>query len=285
MTAVTVVGSINLDLVASGAPLPRAGETVTGASLARHPGGKGANQALAAARLGARVRLVGRVGADPFAEEALALLRSEGVDLSGVAVDPQAPTGVALIAVSPKGENQIVVAPGANAAFAAEQLTGLIEGALICQLELPIAAVAAAVAAAPGFVALNLAPAAEVPQSLLARADLIVVNETEAAFYGQGLRQAPGLVALTLGARGAVLLRAGAQVAEATPPPITPIDTTGAGDAFVAALVVALAESQPQSRALAFACAAGALAATRPGAQTSLPSRAEMEAVLSKASA
>jgi ribokinase len=285
VTAVTVVGSINLDLVASGAPLPRAGETVIGASLGRHPGGKGANQALAAARLGAKVRLVGCVGADPFAEEALALLRGEGVDLSAVAVDPQAPTGVALIAVSPEGENQIVVAPGANAAFTAEQLTAPIEGALICQLELPLAAVAAAAAAASGFVALNLAPAAEVPQRLLARADLIVVNETEAAFYGEALRRAPGLVALTLGPRGAVLLRAGAQVAEAAPPPITPVDTTGAGDAFVAALVVALAEGQAHGRALAFACAAGALAATRPGAQTSLPSRAEVEAILSKACA
>jgi ribokinase len=116
MIPVDVVGSINLDIVAAGARLPGPGETVTGAMLARHPGGKGANQALAAARLGAKVRMFGRVGADPFAEEALALLRAGGLDLSGVGVDPVAPTGVALIAVSPDAENQIVVAPGGSKA-------------------------------------------------------------------------------------------------------------------------------------------------------------------------
>ncbi len=277
---ITVVGSVNLDLVASGAPLPAAGETVTGAVLARHPGGKGANQALAAARLGAQVRLTARVGADPFANEALALLRAEGVDLSAVAVDPVAPTGVALIAVSPSGENQIVVAPGANATFMPDQLTAAIEGALICQLELPIPTVAAAVAQARGFVALNLAPATEIPEALLARADLIIVNETEAAFYGPALHRAEGLVALTLGARGAELYRHGEKVAAATPPRVRVVDTTGAGDAFVGALVVALIENQPPGEALAFACAAGALAATRPGAQPSLPRRAEVEAIL-----
>lgn len=277
---ITVVGSVNLDLVASGAELPAAGETVTGAVLARHPGGKGANQALAAARLGAQVRLTARVGADPFANEALALLRAEGVDLSAVAVDPVAPTGVALIAVSPSGENQIVVAPGANATFTPDQLTAAIEGALICQLELPIPTVAAAVAQAPSFVALNLAPATEIPEALFARADLIIVNETEAAFYGPALHRAEGLVALTLGARGAELYRHGEKVAAATPPKVRVVDTTGAGDAFVGALVVALIENQPPGEALAFACAAGALAATRPGAQTSLPRRAEVEAIL-----
>ena len=277
---ITVVGSVNLDLVASGAPLPAAGETVTGAVLARHPGGKGANQALAAARLGAQVRLAARVGADPFANEARALLRAEGVDLSAVAVDPSAPTGVALIAVSPSGENQIVVAPGANATFTPDQLTAAIEGALICQLELPIPTVAAAVAQARDFVALNLAPATEIPEALLARADLIIVNETEAAFYGPALHRAEGLVAITLGARGAELYRHGEKVAAATPPKVRVVDTTGAGDAFVGALVVALIENQPPGEALAFACAAGALAATRPGAQTSLPRRAEVEAIL-----
>src|ERR1700712_5770373 len=121
---ITVVGSINLDFVASAPRLPRAGETVTGATLARHPGGKGANQALAARRLGAWVRLLAQVGDDPLADEALALLRAEGVDLSGCAVDPAAPTGVALIAVGPDGENQIVVAPGANAGFTPDRLRG-----------------------------------------------------------------------------------------------------------------------------------------------------------------
>lgn len=280
MTAVTVIGSVNLDLVASGAKLPAPGETVVGATLARHPGGKGANQALAAARLGAKVRLIARVGADPFAGEALALLRAEGVDLSGVAVDPDVPTGAALIAVSPQGENQIVVASGANLAFRPEHLPGPVEGALILQLEIPLDTLGAALAQAAGFVAINLAPAAPVPDNLFARADLIVVNELEAAFYGDQLHKAQGLVALTLGARGAALYRGAEKLAEAAPPKVAVVDTTGAGDAFVAALTLALAEGQAPAEALAFACAAGALAATRPGAQSSLPTRAEVEAIL-----
>lgn len=277
--AITVVGSVNLDLVATAATLPAPGETVTGATLARHPGGKGANQALAARRLGAQVRLMARVGADAMADEALALLRQDGVDLSGCAADPSAPTGVALIAVDARGENLIVVAPGANAGFAAAGLGDPVEEALICQLELPIATVAHAVALAQGFVAVNLAPAAEVPPAVLERADLIVVNEAEAAFYDGRLLGSRGMVAVTLGARGARLYRGGALIAEASPPPVVAIDSTGAGDAFVAALTVALLEGQEPKAALAFACAAGALAATRPGAQSSLPWRVEVEAL------
>lgn len=282
-TQITVVGSVNLDFVATAATLPAPGETVTGATLARHPGGKGANQALAAQRLGADVKLVGRVGADSLADEALALLDAEGVDLSACAVDEAAATGVALIAVAAGGENQIVVAPGANAAFTPERLAHATRGALICQLELPLATVAKAVAEAEGFVCLNLAPAAPMPPETLARADLIVVNETEAAFYGTPLDDLPGLVAVTWGAKGAALYRAGRQIAVAAPPPVTAVDTTGAGDAFVAALTLALLEGQPPEAALRFACAAGALAATCPGAQPSLPTRAEVEARLESA--
>ena len=277
---ITVVGSVNLDFVATAARLPAPGETVTGAVLSRHPGGKGANQALAARRLGARVRLVASVGADAMAAEALALLRAEGVELGGCLADAGASTGVALIAVSAKGENQIVVAPGANAGLTPELLAGPIEGALICQLELPVATVAKAVGLATGFVCVNLAPAAPVPAAVLARADLVVVNEAEGAFYGAGLRDRPGLTAVTLGARGAALFRDGEAVAEAEPPRIVAVDSTGAGDAFVAALTLALLEGQAEARALAFACAAGALAATRAGAQPSLPTRAEVEALL-----
>lgn len=280
---ITVLGSINLDLVATADTLPAPGETVIGAVLARHPGGKGANQALAALRLGAEVTLIGRVGADAFADEALALLKAEGADLSRCAVDPQAPTGAALIAVSRAGENQIVVASGANMAFTPDLLEGPIEGALICQLEMPIQTIAKAVALAQGFVCLNLAPAAEVPQAMLARADLIVVNEIEAAFYGDRLHQTPGLVAVTWGGRGAGLFRAGEQIAAATPPKVTVVDTTGAGDSFVAALTIALLEGRDHHAALAFACATGALAATKAGAQTSLPRRAEVEAILAQA--
>ena len=280
MSAITVIGSVNLDFVATAASLPAPGETVTGATLARHPGGKGANQALAARRLGADVSLVARVGADGLADEALALLAAEGVDLEQCDTDAAAATGVALIAVAAGGENQIIVAPGANAAFTPDHLTAPAAGALICQLELPLETVAAAVAQASGFVCLNLAPAAPLAPAALARADLIVVNETEAAFYGPALHDLPGLIAVTWGARGAGLFQGGRQLAAAAPPPVEAVDATGAGDAFVGALVVALLEGQPHAAALAFACTAGALAATRPGAQPSLPTRAEVEACL-----
>ena len=281
MAQITVVGSVNLDIVATAATLPAPGETVTGASLARHPGGKGANQALAAARLGARVALAACVGADAMAKEAVALLAAEGVDLAGVQALSAQPTGVALIAVDAKGENQIVVAAGANGAFTADHLPEAIDGALICQLEIPIDTVVRAVERTAGFVCLNLAPAAEVPAGLLSRADLIVANQTEAAFYGAHLHDGGGLVAVTLGARGAALFRAGEQIAVALPPKVEAVDATGAGDAFVGALVVALVEGQEPHDALNFACAAGALAATQAGAQPSLPRRAQVDAVTS----
>ena len=284
MTAprITVVASINLDLVAVGATLPAPGETVTGAVLGRYPGGKGANQALAARRLGAEVDVIGRVGDDAMAEEALALLRADGVDLSAVSVDPDLPTAVALIAVNAAGENQIVVASGANGAIRPEHLPPRIDDALMLQLEAPQDTVAAAVARAAGFVCINLAPAAAVPDEILKRADLLVVNDLEAAFYGPPLTAAPGLVAITHGARGASLYRAGKLLCEAAPPKVAAVDTTGCGDTFVGALTVALLEGLPEPRALAFACAAGALAATKPGAQTSLPTRAEVDALMSR---
>ncbi len=283
MTAITVIGSVNLDFVATGRALPAPGETVTGAILARHPGGKGANQALAAQRLGADVKLVARVGADSLADEALRLLNAEGVDLAACAIDADVSTGVALIAVAANGENQIVVAPGANATFTPERLIQASSGALICQLELPLETVAKAVAEATGFVCLNLAPAAAMPAETLARADLIVVNETEAAFYGEALHALPGLIAVTWGAKGAGLYRGGQQIAAAAPPPVVALDTTGAGDAFVGAITLALLEGQAPEAALKFACAAGALAATRAGAQPSLPTRAEVDARLESA--
>lgn len=279
---ITVVGSINLDFVASAASLPRAGETVTGATLARHPGGKGANQALAAEKLGAEVCLIGRVGNDAMAGEALALLEEFGVDLSGVTTDLAAATGVALIAVDPSGENQIVVAAGANHMVTPEDLPARIEGPLIVQLELPIETVEAAVGRATGFVCANLAPAAPVSEAFLRRCDLIVVNETEAAFYGELLHHGGGRVVITKGADGAALYQRGVMIAQARPPTVTAIDATGAGDAFVGAITVAVLDNLVPEDALAFACAAGALAATRPGAQPSLPLRDEVEALVSR---
>ncbi len=277
---ITVVGSVNLDLVATADRLPAPGETVLGGTFASHPGGKGANQALAARRLGADVSLVAKVGRDAHADEALALLKQDGVDLSGVSVSEVAPTGVALITVAPDGENQIVVAPGANGVLGVDDLPSRIEGALIGQHEVPLETMAEAAVRCSGFVAFNLAPAMDVPEAILNRADLLVVNETEADFYGETrLLAAGGLVAVTLGARGAVLFRDGQEVARAAPPAVSVIDATGAGDTFTAALTVALLEKQSDAQALSFACAAGALATTKAGAQPALPSRSEVDAL------
>lgn len=277
---ITVVGSVNLDLVASGAPLPHPGETVTGARLARYPGGKGANQALAAARLGHKVRLVAAVGNDDMAEEALKLLRAGGVDLSATHYLNGETTGVALIAVSPEGENLIVVCPGANNALTPGDVDGAPIEHMLGVLEVPVPALIAAARRATGFVALNLAPALTVPDALLAEADLLVVNETEAAFYGAALHAPGRLVAISLGSAGAELWKGGARIAAAKPPAVHVVDTVGAGDTFFAALSCALIEGQDETAALTFAVAAGAAACTKPGAQPSLPPRAEVEALL-----
>lgn len=277
---ITVVGSVNLDLVASADRLPAPGETVMGGAFASHPGGKGANQALAARRLGADVSLIAKVGRDANADEALALLKQDSVDLSGVHVSEVAPTGVALITVAPDGENQIVVAPGANAALTATDLPPRIEGALMGQHEVPLETLADAIARCEGFVALNLAPAMETSDTILRRADLLIVNETEADFYGEAkLLASGGLVAITLGSRGAVLFRDGQEIARAAPPAVSVVDATGAGDTFCGALVVALLEGRPAAEALSFACAAGALATTKPGAQPALPMRRDVDAL------
>lgn len=281
MTDIVVVGSVNLDLSATVARLPEPGETITGASLSRFPGGKGANQALAARRLGANVQLVGCVGDDAAADEALALLREDGVDLSHLQVLPDNPTGIALICVAPSGENQIVVAPGANAAMEPGALVHGSADALICQLEIPADVIAGAANQFKGFFCANLAPAKEIDATVLQRADLVIVNETEAAWYGETLSACRGLVATTYGSRGASIRKGGALIAEAEPPAVTAVDTVGAGDAFTAALTVALVEGQEPPEALRFACAAGAAAAMRAGAQPSLPTRAEVDALLS----
>ncbi len=261
----TVVGSINLDLVARVERLPRAGETLTGGELDRFPGGKGANQAVAAARLGARVRLVGAVGEDPFADEALAGLRGAGVELE---LERVATTGVALILVDDAGENQIVVAPGANAHLTPRT----VEGPVLCQLEVRDEVVVEAARRA-SFVALNAAPARAVD----IEPDLLVVNELEHEVVSRGK-----LVAVTYGARGAALFRGGVEVARAAPPEVEAVDGTAAGDAFTAALVVGLLEGRPEQDALERACAAGALAASRLGAQPSLPTAAEVAAILAR---
>jgi ribokinase len=278
---IAVVGSVNLDIVATVDRLPVAGETVSGRTLSHHPGGKGANQALAARRLGAEVQLIARVGSDAAADQALALLRAEGVDLSQCLPMDHAPTGVALIGVSADGENQIIVVPGANGHLTPDDVQGIEADALIVQLEVPVETVAAAVAGFRGLVVVNLAPAMPVPQAIIERADVIVVNETEAAFYASRLPHREGVdLVVTLGGDGARLSSGGSVKASATPPLVTVVDTTGAGDTFVAALTLAGLEGRDAKGRLAFACAAGALATTRPGAQPSFPTRADVDAIL-----
>ncbi|KCZ84529.1 ribokinase [Hyphomonas adhaerens MHS-3] len=277
---ITIVGSINLDIVATGPALPRPGETVGGARLARHPGGKGANQALAARRLGADVQLVGAVGADDMADEALNLLQAGGVDLAQVANVNGETTGVALIAVdATSGENLIVVCPGANNVLRPDDVAHLPITHMMGVLEVPVPTLLAAAQKATGFVSLNLAPALPVPDALLAEADLICVNETEAEAYGDQLSVSGAYVAVSLGAQGAVLYKAGEEIARAVPPKVQVVDTVGAGDTFTAALTVALIEGMAPQDALAFAVTAGALACTRPGAQPSLPQRRDVDAL------
>jgi ribokinase len=267
---ITVVGSANIDLVARCERLPRAGETVTDAVFERVAGGKGANQAVAAARLGAQVRFVGRIGRDDLV---LRSLEREGIDVSGVVRD-EGEGGVALILVDASGENVIVVAPGANRRLEPGQVEVGEADAVMCQLEVPAAAVAAAAAGAR-FFCLNAAPARG---PLAFEPDLLVVNRYEYEVAGPYA----GLVAVTSGAEGAVLLERGKEVARARPPHVHAVDGTAAGDAFCAALVVALLQGDERADALRRACAAGALAASRPGAQPSLPTAVEVDSILDR---
>ena len=258
------MGSINLDLVTRVERLPRPGETLSGATLERVPGGKGANQAVAAARLGANVRMVGCVGGDPNADEALAGLRAAAVRLDVPEVD--APTGVAIILIADDGENVIVVVPGANA-----HVGGFtVDGNVLCQLEIPDEAVLEARAQAT-WLCVNAAPA----RPLVVDADLVVANRYEAEVVGE-----QPLLAVTMGAEGAVLLEHGQEIARARPPRVDTVDGTAAGDAFTACLVVSLLEEREPEEALRRACAAGALAASRFGAQPSLPTADEVDAIL-----
>jgi ribokinase len=272
---IVVVGSVNLDLVARCERLPRPGETVTGATFSRIPGGKGANQAAAAAKLGADTRLIGCVGDDAFADEAVPPLADLGVDVTAVHARPT-PTGVALILVDERGDNQIVVAPGANAELGPEDVEIGRADAVLCQLEIPLAAVAEAAEQTGGLFCLNAAPARPLPSGLVERADLVVANRYER----EALPGEPRLLALTLGEEGAVLLEHGTEIARARPPQVDAVDGTAAGDAFCAALVVSIVEGRRYPEALARACAAGAIAASRFGAQPSLPTAAELDGVL-----
>lgn len=262
-----VVGSINVDVTASVVRLPQAGETVMGGDLRRDAGGKGANQAAAAARLGAQVRMVGAVGDDADGLRMLQNLRDAGIDVSGVWLG-DAPTGTALITVDEAGENQIVVYAGANHDVTLDGVSFSPDEAVLTQLEIPLTTVASLAAAVPGYLAINAAPAQPLPGELVARADLIIVNETE---YAQLPELADArLVAVTYGSAGAALRQDGREVVRVPAPKVRSVSAVGAGDAFCAALTLALHAGWEPERALRAACAVGADAVTHVGAQPAL---------------
>jgi ribokinase len=295
MSRVVVVGSVNVDLTVKVAALPSPGETVIGGEFTQSPGGKGGNQATAAARLGAETWFVGLVGDDPFGKSARADLEASGVNVTHLGTGGS-PTGVAAIIVDEGGENLIAVASGANG----ELEPGVVERALggllsentvvLGGLEVPDEAVAAAARAARRAGAcfvLNPAPAHPLPEELIRACDVLTPNEHEAAVLVSGspemlLDQGAAAVVVTQGARGADLLRPGASAHHQPPFPIDAVDTTGAGDAFSAALAWGLSEGRSLEDAIALGAAAGALATRAVGARAALPTRQEVEGLLSR---
>jgi len=283
-----VVGSANLDLVATVEHLPAPGETVLGRDYAEHPGGKGLNQAVAAARAGARTAFVGCLGNDTAGDSLHALMHNEGLDTHVVEV--ARPTGRALIAVDDKAENSIVVVPGANACVTISVVDDhreVIANArvLLCQLEIPLDAVEAALAIAKvggATTVLNPAPAAPLSRQLVSLCDVVVPNQHEivrlggtSALFDAGV----STIVITLGARGLRIVTRQDEI-EIPPFVVRAVDTTGAGDAACGALAAALAEGHDMVTAARRASAAGALAATRAGAVPSLPRRAEIDALV-----
>lgn len=298
---ITVLGSLNMDLVIRAPRHPLPGETLTGGPFGTFPGGKGANQAVGAARLDGQVTMIGCVGADPFGDVLIASLQADGVDTTCVGRSSEA-TGVALITVSAAGENTIVIAPGANGTVSTETVAAYREAiigadALLLQLEVPLSAVAAAakLAHAHGVpVILNPAPAQPLPASLLRHVTCLIPNQHEAALLtglptdsDEGAAaaaralQAAGvkMVIMTLGPRGALVFTDNQQIMVPSYP-VQVVDTTAAGDAFVAAFAVALSEGRTPVEAARWGCAAGALACTILGAQPSLPRRAAVSALI-----
>ena len=296
---ITVVGSINLDLIATVNRLPAPGETVPGGDFKSAPGGKGANQALAAARAGAKVRMVGAVGRDAFAGEATAYLKEGGVELSGVA-EMHAATGIALILVGADGENMIAVVPGANGTVVPGDLTKaqFQKGdVVLLQHEIPLSTVDAALAAArkAGAVTmLNTAPFRAEAASFVGKADYVVANETEFDLYAEALslpagersermrefaRRTGATMIVTLGGEGALAAK-GDELVRADALKITPVDTVGAGDTFCGYLAAGLSSGLALADALKRAAAAGSLACLKPGAQPSIPLADEVDAAL-----
>ncbi|WP_428657758.1 ribokinase [Runella sp.] len=300
---ILVIGSSNTDMVVKANKLPAPGETVIGGTFLMNPGGKGANQAVAAARLGADVTFVAKVGNDIFGKQAIQGFRQDKIRTEFVFSDAKNPSGVALIGVDEQGENCIMVAPGANAHLLAYEVVQALESVseaelLLLQLEIPLQTVTAAVehGAKRGLkIILNPAPAQPLPNEIYANLFAITPNETETKlltgitveahdlgslreaaewFLAKGLKN----VIITLGAKGAFLYNEeGGKLIAA--PPVTATDTTAAGDVFNGALVVALSETKSLSEAVTFACKAASISVTRMGAQASVPTRKEVDAL------
>ncbi|MER5318405.1 ribokinase [Streptosporangium roseum] len=298
---ISVFGSANMDLVAYVEAAPGLGETVTGREFRTVPGGKGANQAIAAARAGAEVVFLGAVGDDAFGPELRRTLAGAGVDVSGLRTVP-GPSGIAQIVVDGQGGNSIIVVPGANGAVTAPTEAELEviarSDVLLLQLELPIEAVTAAARAARAAgttVILTPAPVQPLPDELLDAVDILVANEHEAAAItglaghedaARELRTRVGWVIITLGSRGALTAAPGTgQAVHVRAPEVRAVDTTAAGDTFVGALAAAHVERQSPDRAVRFAGAAAALSVQREGASTSMPSRAEIDRSLARSDA
>ncbi|HEY4986466.1 MAG TPA: ribokinase [Bradyrhizobium sp.] len=301
MGRVIVAGSINMDVVATAKRHPRIGETVAGTSVDFFPGGKGANQAVAAAKLGARTRLVGRLGRDAFAEQLRAFLAGQGVDVSLVR-DTATPTGTALITVA-DADNTIVVVPGANGAVGVDDVLSvpLASGDVaVSQFEIPLPAISAfftRAQAASAWTILNPAPMRNFDRGLLQLVDVLVLNETELgllaklelhdtdelarfAEVAKSMQTRPDLtICVTLGKRGVLALIDGDPFMAAARP-VKAVDTTGAGDCFVGALAAQLAEGVPMQQAIGYANAAASICVQRMGAAPSMPSAAEVSALM-----
>jgi ribokinase len=264
LPSLLVVGSINADLTAIAERLPGPGETVGGGALHRSIGGKGANQASAAARLGASVRMVGAVGDDGDGVWMRREIEAAGVDVGNVKTGSRA-SGTALIVVDRDAENQIVVCDGANAEVSLEGVGFTEDETVLTQLEIAMDVVVELARRAPGYLAVNAAPALPLADELIERVDLFIVNETERALLPE--LAGAKLVAVTYGADGAALFEHGREIARAAGVRATAVNTVGAGDAFCAALVLALRSGQSHEQALRTACAVGAAAVAHPASQ------------------